>query len=103
MPRSVPLALIALAVAAAGLGSRASARTQTPAAAEQQPTFRGAAEVVRVFVTVTDRDGKLVTGLTRDGFELRDEGKPQPITQFDNSARPMRLIVMLDVSGSMEG
>jgi len=95
--------LIALAVAATGLGSPASARTQAPAAAEQQPTFRGEAEVVRVFVTVTDRDGKLVTGLTRDVFELRDEGKPQPITQFDNSPRPMRLIVMLDVSGSMEG
>ena len=103
MPRPARFVLIALTVAAAGLGSHASARTQAPSPVEQQPTFRGAAEVVRVFVTVTDRDGKLVTGLTRDVFELRDEGKPQPITQFDNSPRPMRLIVMLDVSGSMEG
>ena len=30
-------------------------------------------------------------------------GKPQPITQFDNTPQPIRLIVMLDVSGSMEG
>jgi Ca-activated chloride channel homolog len=34
---------------------------------------------------------------------VRDDGKPQPITQFDNTPRPIRLIVMLDVSGSMEG
>jgi Ca-activated chloride channel family protein len=73
------------------------------AAGRQQPIFRGGSDVVRVFVTVTDRDGRLVTTLARDNFEVRDEGKPQPITQFDNSPQPIRLIVMLDVSGSMEG
>ncbi len=69
----------------------------------QQPTFRGTADVVRMFVTATDSDGRLVTTLTRDDFEVRDEGKPQPITLFDNSPQPIRLIVMLDVSGSMQG
>jgi Ca-activated chloride channel homolog len=69
----------------------------------QQPVFRGKGEIVRVFVTVTDRDGRLVTTLTRDNFEIRDRGQPQPVTQFDNSPQPIRLIVMLDVSGSMEG
>jgi Ca-activated chloride channel homolog len=72
-------------------------------AATQQPTFRAGSDAVRVFATVTDRDGKLVTGLTQDQFELRDDGKPQAITQFDNRPQPIRLIVMLDVSGSMEG
>ena len=73
------------------------------AAAQQQPVFRGRGDAVRVFVTVTDRDGRLVTTLTQDAFEVRDEGKPQPITLFDNSPQPIRLVVMLDVSGSMEG
>jgi VWFA-related protein len=72
-------------------------------AARQQPTFRGASDSVRVFVTVTDGDGRLVTKLGREVFEVRDEGKPQPITVFDNTPQPIRLIVMLDVSGSMEG
>ena len=72
-------------------------------AGQQRPVFRGATDTVPVFVTVTDRDGKLVTTLTRDDFEVRDEGKPQPVTQFDNTPQPIRLIVMLDVSGSMEG
>ncbi|HET7695228.1 MAG TPA: VWA domain-containing protein [Vicinamibacterales bacterium] len=73
------------------------------AAAPQQPVFRTASDAVRVFVTVLDRDGRLVTGLTQDKFEVRDEGKPQPITQFDNKPQPIRLIVLLDVSGSMAG
>jgi Ca-activated chloride channel family protein len=72
-------------------------------AAQEQPVFKGATDVVRVFVTVTDRDGRLVSNLAQTDFELKDEGKPQPITLFDNSPQPIRLIVLLDCSGSMEG
>ena len=73
------------------------------AAGAGQQVFRGGSEAVRVFVTVTDRDGRLVTNLTRDNFEVRDDGKAQPLTQYDASPQPIRLMVMLDVSGSMEG
>jgi Ca-activated chloride channel family protein len=72
-------------------------------AGQQTPVFRGSAELVRVFATVTDREGRLVTGLGQEQFEIRDEGKPQPIALFDNSPQPIRLILMLDVSGSMQG
>ena len=71
--------------------------------AAQEATFRGTSDAVRVFATVTNRDGQLVPDLTRDSFEVRDEGKPQPITIFDNTPQRIRLVVMLDVSGSMEG
>jgi VWFA-related protein len=73
------------------------------AVSAQQPVFRGASDLVRVFVTVTDCSGRLVTSLGQSDFEVRDEGKPQPITQFDHTPQPIRLIVMLDVSGSMSG
>jgi VWFA-related protein len=72
------------------------------AAQDQQTIFRGVGDTVRVFVTVTDGD-RLVTDLTQEDFEVRDEGDPQPIVLFDNSPQPIRLIVMLDVSGSMQG
>jgi VWFA-related protein len=86
------------------LGSTALAiGVATLGLAAQQPTFRATEEAVRVFVTVTDRDGKLVTTLSQADFEIRDEGQPQPITLFDNTPQPIRLIVMLDVSGSMTG
>jgi Ca-activated chloride channel family protein len=71
--------------------------------AAQEAVFRGTTDVVRVFATVTGDDGRLVTGLSKDDFEVRDEGKAQPITTFDNTPQRVRLIVMLDVSGSMEG
>jgi Ca-activated chloride channel homolog len=69
----------------------------------QQPTFKAGSELVRVFATVLDHDGRLVTNLTKDQFEIRDDGKPQPLALFDNSPQPIRLVEMLDVSGSMEG
>jgi Ca-activated chloride channel homolog len=72
-------------------------------AAFQQPVFRGGGDIVRVFATVTDHDGRLATNLAQDDFEVRDDGKPQPITVFDNTPQPIRLIVMFDCSGSMHG
>jgi len=92
MNRQFILALVLSSVAGA-----------TAVIAAQQPTFRGTADNVRVFTTVTDRDGRLVTTLEQKDFEIRDEGSPQPITTFDNHPQPIHLIVMLDVSGSMQG
>ncbi|MEO7189957.1 MAG: VWA domain-containing protein [Vicinamibacterales bacterium] len=72
-------------------------------AGQQAPVFRGETDVVPVYATVTDASDRLVTTLTRDDFQILDNGKPQPLTLFDNSPRPIRLIVLLDVSGSMGG
>jgi Ca-activated chloride channel family protein len=71
--------------------------------AQQPPVFRGAEDVVRLFVTVSDRDGRLVTTLGKESFEVKDNGRVQPITVFDNTPQPIQLVVMLDVSGSMVG
>jgi VWFA-related protein len=83
---------------ATALGGVAVASDRGP----QQTVFRGTGDTVRVFVTATDKSERLATSLPRDVFEVRDNGRPQPITVFDNSPQPIRLIVMLDVSGSME-
>jgi Ca-activated chloride channel family protein len=91
--------LLAASVAASIVAGTLAAR----GAAQQPPVFRGATDTVPVFVTVTDKSGRLVTSLGRDDFELLDEGKPQAIAVFDNTPQPIRLIVMLDVSGSMYG
>jgi len=73
------------------------------ALAAQGPTvFRAAQELVRVYVTVTDQAGRLVTTLEREAFEIRD-GDPQPIVAFDHTPTPIRIVVLLDVSGSMDG
>lgn len=46
------------------------------------------AEIVRLDVVVTDADGKLVRDLTREDFQILEDGKPQPITQFLVVSRP---------------
>src|SRR6476620_11665513 len=38
--------------------------------------------VVNVDVVVTDRDGKPVTGLTKEDFEILEDKRPQKITNF---------------------
>lgn len=38
--------------------------------------------IVNVDVVVTDKNGNRVRGLTKDDFEIREDGKAQPITNF---------------------
>ena len=63
--------------------------------------IRVSTENVPVYVTVTDRDRRLVPGLVREDFEVYDNGKLQAITTFSNEPQPITAVVMLDTSGSM--
>ncbi len=64
-------------------------------------------DLVHVGVTVSDRKGGLVAELTKDDFEVYEDGKKQNIQYFaigdpDASDQPeMHLGLLLDVSGSM--
>ena len=70
-------------------------------AGQQQPTFRSGNRTVPIYATVTDATGRLVPDLDRDDFEVWDNGKPVPLTVFDNAVQPISVVVMLDTSGSM--
>jgi VWFA-related protein len=48
----------------------------------QPPTFRTEANLVRVDVTVVDRDGEPVTELTADDFAVEEDGVPQSVQSF---------------------
>jgi VWFA-related protein len=47
-----------------------------------QPTFRVQVEAIEIDASVTDASGRVVTDLTRDDFEVLENGKPQTITSF---------------------
>ena len=79
----------------------ALAAAMSGALAAQQPTFKGGTQVVSIFATVTDPQKRLVPGLAQDDFTVFDNEKPQPVVYFDNSIRPINVVVMLDTSGSM--
>src|SRR5215212_8696012 len=68
----------------------------------QQPTFKSGARTVAVYATVESK-GRLVPDLTREDFEVRDNGKPRPITVFSSEVQPISVVMMLDRSGSMRG
>ena len=52
-------------------------------------------------MTVVDANNRLVTDLTKEDFEIFDNGKPQDITIFDNEVHLFSAVVMLDTSVSM--
>ena len=75
-------------------------------AGEQRPSvprFRSGVDLVKVTATVRDAEGRLVGDLTRDDFQILEDGRPQRITQFDQGRVPVSLGVVLDVSQSMFG
>ena len=95
---ATPRRLVVLLVLLAGLTQRGTtpfdslalaqgkppepAPAQAPAQqGDQQPTFRAGINYVAVDVIVTRRDAPVVD-LTRDDFEVFEDGKPQPIEQF---------------------
>jgi len=69
----------------------------------QEPTFRTGTQLVSLFVTVTDRDQRLVPDLLVEDFEVLDNDRPQPIVFFQNEIQPITVVVMLDTSASMTG
>jgi Ca-activated chloride channel family protein len=73
------------------------------AAAQEPPMFRGGIETVHVTVTVTDANGRLITGLTQGDFEVYEDGVRVPVTQFTDKRVPVSLGLLLDVSDSMFG
>jgi Ca-activated chloride channel family protein len=59
--------------------------------------------VVEVYATVTDKQGKPVTGLGRDAFTVRENGQPQPISTFAAGEFPLSVAIAIDRSFSMAG
>ena len=71
--------------------------------AQERPPFRAGVLTVPVTVTVTDANGRLVTGLTIDDFEIYENGVAQPVTLLTDERVPVSLGVLLDTSDSMRG
>ena len=80
------------------MASAAAAALLVTSAAAQ---FKSGTLTVPVYVTVTDRDSRLVPDLQQEDFEVYDNGQLQKLTLFDNKNTPINVIVMLDTSGSM--
>ena len=83
-------------------GCVAAAALAVAHAQQQPPTFGTTTRTVAVYATVTDRQGRLAPDLTRDDFEVDDNGVKQELTVFSNDVQPVTGIMLLDRSGSMK-
>jgi VWFA-related protein len=102
------MGLLALAVAlslpAAGQNSptpppNSNAQSQD----ESAETLKVNVEVVQLFFNVKDKHGALIPNLTKDNFDLFEDGKPQTIKYFKaETDLPLTLGILIDSSGSQQ-
>lgn len=69
---------------------------------EPSASFHVTANYVKVPVSVFDANGGLMTGLTPADFVLKDEGKETDIQNFVIDHAPVRVLLLLDTSGSLK-
>jgi Ca-activated chloride channel family protein len=65
------------------------------------PDFRADSSLVLVPITVVDRRGAIVNGLSSAVFTLTEDGVRQEIRSFSEDDVPVSLGIVLDLSGSM--
>ncbi len=71
--------------------------------AQEAPSFRVQADLVKVPVTVFDSKGRFLAGLTRQQFVLLDENESRPIENFILDRTSLHVLLLLDVSASLRG
>ncbi len=66
---------------------------------EGQPKIAVEVKTVSVLATVRDKHGKIISNLTKDDFQLDEDGRPQTINYFAHESElPLRLGLLVDTS-----
>ncbi|HKH70370.1 MAG TPA: VWA domain-containing protein [Vicinamibacterales bacterium] len=68
---------------------------------QDKPTFSANSEVVVLHVTVRDKKGAYVGGLTQDAFNVIEDGRAQTVSLFSDTDTPATIGMLIDSSGSM--
>ncbi|MGH9378338.1 MAG: VWA domain-containing protein [Terriglobia bacterium] len=75
--------------------------SQPPQRQAQPPVLKVQTEVVNVFAVVTDKHGRAIPNLTRDDFQITDNGAPQEIRYFSVATDiPLTMGILVDTSPS---
>jgi Ca-activated chloride channel family protein len=69
----------------------------------QVAQFSVGVQLVEVYTTVTDADGRLLKGLDRADFIVEEDGRPQSISAFAAGEFPLTIVLGVDRSWSMAG
>ncbi len=85
--------------------------TATAAVAQRSPqddvpVIRADVEVVNILATVRDRKGRYVADLSRQDFDVYEDGVKQNIEYFNyesgEQAQPLTIVMLIDTSGSVK-
>ena len=68
---------------------------------QETPTFSANSELVVLHVTVRDRKGAYVSGLTQEAFNVIEDGQAQTVRLFTDTDSPATIGLLIDSSGSM--
>lgn len=99
--------LLAILLCATGASAQAQSPIQIPpppgAPQRAEPyTLKKNVDMVRMPVTVIDKKGNFVPGLTAQNFRIFENGVPQKIAAFTNDDIPITVGLVIDDSGSMQ-
>ena len=66
------------------------------------PTFSSRSDLVVLHVSVVDGRAGFVSGLPREAFVVREDGRPREIAFFENEDTPVSVGLVIDNSASMQ-
>ena len=95
------LPLFSLLVSCCLLGPETPPQPAPPRPVPEEPTFSVGTRLVVLPVSVSNKNGKLVTDLQQKSFKVFENGVEQPIKIFRREDVPVSLGIIIDNSGSM--
>ncbi len=101
MPHMKPFAVFVLLILGAGCQAQAPATATTQPAEPEITTLHVGTRIVEISAVVKDKRGEPQSGLTKDDFILKQDGREEPIHYFSvGSDLPLTIALLVDVSGS---
>ncbi len=91
-------AMIAVALVLTGFAVQGA---QAPVQPDEDATFSVGTRLVVLPISVSDKNGKLITDLPQKSFKVYENGVEQPIKLFRREDVPVSLGIIIDNSGSM--
>src|SRR5438445_239252 len=90
-----------LVLVTGGIGVSAAQNAANADQDQSMETLKVNVNVVQLFFNVKDKHGALIPNLTKDDFEVKEDGTPQTVKYFTAETNlPLTLGIMIDASGS---
>jgi Ca-activated chloride channel family protein len=97
--RAMPTLLMLLVLATCAAVSQTAPAAPSPGQSDAGTTLKVDVKLVNVFVTVVDQNGAPVGGLSKDNFQVMEDGVTQNVAVFDRESElPLNIILAVDTS-----